>query len=220
MSLLKSSVGRKIFMAVSGMSLVMFVIVHFLGNSTIFFGPDWINSYAQHLHDLGPFVWIFRGFMLAMLLIHVFFGVVLTLENWAANPGKYAVSANLKASFSSRMMIWTGLSLLAFIIFHLLHFTVRVLPGVIQITDAQGRFDVHSMVVAGFHNAPLSGVYILAMVVLFLHLSHGIQSLFQTVGLNNDRSMPVFNALGKVVALLLLLGYSAIPILTIAWIIS
>ena len=207
-------------MAVSGLSMLMFVMVHFLGNSTIFIGPDWINSYAEHLHDLGPFVWLFRGFMLLMLSIHVYFAIILTLENWAANPGKYAVSRNLKASFASRMSIWTGLSLLAFITFHLLHFTVRVLPGVVQITDAQGRFDVHSMIVAGFHEIPYSGVYILAMVILFLHLSHGIQSLFQTIGLNNDRSMPVYNAIGKVVALLLLLGYSAIPILTIAWIIS
>ena len=109
MPILKSSVGRKILMAVSGLSMLMFVMVHFLGNSTIFIGPDWINSYAEHLHDLGPFVWLFRGFMLLMLSIHVYFAIILTLENWAANAGKYAVSRNLKASFASRMMIWTGL---------------------------------------------------------------------------------------------------------------
>ena len=96
MSLLTSSVGRKVLMAVSGFFLLSFVIAHLVGNSTIFVGSGWINAYAEHLKELGPFVWVFRSFMLLMVGIHIGFGVILTLENWGANPGKYAVSKRLK----------------------------------------------------------------------------------------------------------------------------
>src|SRR5512145_1386854 len=95
-----TSVGRKVLMAVSGFFMLLFVIAHLLGNSTIFAGPDGINAYAAKLHGLGPFVWAFRLFMIAMLLLHVLFGVLLTLENRAANPTKYAVRKAVKISLA------------------------------------------------------------------------------------------------------------------------
>ncbi|UCG39193.1 MAG: succinate dehydrogenase cytochrome b subunit, partial [bacterium] len=176
MSLLTSNVGRKVLMAVSGFFMVLFAVAHLAGNSTIFVGPDWINAYAEHLHSLPLVVWPFRAFMFVMLCIHVFFGVTLTLENWGANPGKYAVKKRQKVTFASNTMIWTGLLLLAFIVFHLLHFTLRVTPEVVQVLDAQGRFDVYSMMVGGLMDWGVAAVYIIAMVVLFLHTSHGIAS--------------------------------------------
>ncbi|UCF30587.1 MAG: succinate dehydrogenase cytochrome b subunit [bacterium] len=220
MSVLKSAVGRKVIMAVTGFFMVFFVLMHLLGNSTIFIGPEWINSYAEHLHDLPVVVWPFRGFMFVMLCLHVFFGITLTLENWGANPGKYAVSKKLKTTFAGKTMIWTGLLLLAFILFHLLHFTLKVVPEVPQVLDELGRFDVYTMMVAGLLNRVVAGIYIAAMIVLFLHTSHGIQSIFQTIGLNNERTLPKYNLAAKFLSAVFLIGFSAIPVLIVTWIIS
>src|SRR5512145_310188 len=108
-----TSVGRKVLMAVSGFFMLLFVILHLLGNSSIFAGPDGINAYADKLHGLGPFVWAFRLFMLVMLGTHILFGILLTLDNRAANPQKYQVKRMLKTSFAGETMIWTGVLLLA-----------------------------------------------------------------------------------------------------------
>ncbi|MBI5419706.1 MAG: succinate dehydrogenase cytochrome b subunit [Deltaproteobacteria bacterium] len=215
-----NSIGRKILMAVSGLFMVLFVIVHLLGNSSIFAGPDGINAYAEKLHGLGPFVWASRLFMLAMLGIHVLFGILVTLDNWSAKPDRYKVKKMLKASFASETMIWTGALLLAFIVYHLLQFTFRVTPDVVLGNDAKGRFDVFSMVAASFRFTPIVLIYVAAMVTLFLHLSHGIQSLFQSIGWNNDKTLPTYTRLGKVLAVVFLLGYSAIPVLLLSGILT
>ena len=221
MRLFSDSIGRKAVVAVTGLIMVLFVVVHLLGNTTIFAGPDGINAYAEKLHGLGPFVWAFRIFMAAMLVLHVIFAVLLTLENREANPDKYAVKKMLKTTFAGETMIWTGLLLLAFLVYHLLQFTVRVTPdiGVVG-NDAKNRVDVFTMVFTSFRITPIALVYVAAMVTLFLHLSHGIQSIFQTIGLNNDKTMPQFDALGKVLSALFLVGYSAIPVLILAGILA
>ena len=220
MRLLSDSIGRKAVVAVTGLCMVLFVIVHLLGNSTIFAGPDGINAYAEKLHGLGPFVWAFRLVMLSLLLLHVIFAVLLTLENWSANPGKYAVKKMLKATFAGETMIWTGLLLLAFLVYHLLQFTVRITPDIVLGNDAKNRVDVFTMVFTSFRITPIALVYVAAMVTLFLHLSHGIQSIFQSVGLNNDKTMPQFGMLGKILSALFLVGYSAIPVLILAGILA
>lgn len=213
MQLLKSTVGRKILMAITGQLMVLFVIVHLLGNSTIFVGADWINAYAKHLHDLGPFVWVFRLAMLTFFSVHVIFGIQLTLENSAANPKGYAVKNKLEATFASENMIWTGLLLAAFVVYHLLHFTVRVTnPEISQGIDAVGRFDVYAMVTGSFQQGIIAFIYVAAMIVLFLHTSHGIQSFFQTMGWNNACTRPVITKIGTVVAVFLGVVYACIPL--------
>lgn len=208
-----SSVGRKVLMGGTGLIMVLFVIVHLLGNSSIFAGPDGINAYAEKLHGLGPFVWAFRLFMLVMLGIHVLFGILVTLDNWSANPEKYKVKKMMKATFAGETMIWTGLLLLAFIVYHLLQFTVRITPDVVLGEDAKGRFDVFAMVTGSFRHASIAAIYVAAMVTLFLHVSHGVQSVFQTIGWNNEKTLPTYNRISKALAVLFLLGYSAIPVL-------
>ncbi len=215
-----SSVGRKVLMAGSGLFMVLFVIVHLLGNSSIFVGPDGINAYAEKLHGLGPFVWVFRLFMLAMLGIHLLFGILVTLDNWSANPDKYKVKKMLKATFAGETMIWTGALLLVFIVYHLLQFTVRITPDVVLGEDAKGRFDVFTMVTSSFRHTPIVAIYVAAMVTLFLHLSHGIQSIFQTIGWNNDKTLPTYTRLGQLLAVVFLLGYSAIPVLILSGILN
>jgi succinate dehydrogenase / fumarate reductase cytochrome b subunit len=216
MQILKSVVGRKVFMAITGQCMVLFAVVHMMGNSSIFVGPDGINAYAKHLHDLGPLVWLFRAGLFAMVAVHIIFAAQLTLENSAANPAGYAVKRQLKATFSSTTMIWTGIVLCLFIIFHILHFTAREIPGVVQGVDALGRFDVFTMVVSAFKNGGIVFVYLVAMAALFLHLAHGIQSFFQTMGWNTDRTQCTISAIGKAVAFILLAGYAVIPISILA----
>ncbi|QWV94330.1 succinate dehydrogenase cytochrome b subunit [Geomonas oryzisoli] len=216
MRILSSSVGRKILMSITGQLLIIFILIHLIGNSTIFFGPNGINAYAEHLHSLPPLVWAFRLFMLAAIAIHICYGVTLTLENKAANPGAYAVKRNLKASFASENMIWTGLLVLGFILYHLLQFTIHGTPDVVVGLDSANRPDVFRMVVTSFGNALISLAYMFAMLMLFLHLSHGIPSFLQTMGWNNEKTIPAFGTGGKVISAILMLAYISIPAVILA----
>lgn len=214
MRILSSTVGRKILMSITGQLLIIFILIHLVGNSTIFFGA--INTYAEHLHSLPPLVWGFRAFMLCAIAVHILYGVQLTLENKAANPGAYAVKRQLKASFASENMIWTGLLLLAFILYHLLQFTVHGTPDIVIGMDTLNRPDVFKMVVNSLSNGAIALIYAASMIMLFLHLSHGIPSFLQTMGWNNEKTIPVFGTGGKVVAAILMLGYISIPAVILA----
>ena len=218
MILTQSSVGRKILVAVTGVMLVAFICIHLLGNLSLFAGADAINAYAEKLHSLGPVVWIFRLVMLGIFAIHVIFAVQLTVENSSARPEAYMQKVNEEASFMSRSMIITGCVLLAFVVYHILHFTARVVgvENVETLVDAAGRFDVYTMVVQSFNNLAISGIYIIAMICLFLHLAHGVGSLFQTLGLTNDSTFDGVGKLGKVVSIVLLVGYVAVVLCGVA----
>jgi succinate dehydrogenase cytochrome b subunit len=209
----RSSVGRKIVVAGTGVILILFVIGHLLGNLQIFLGPDWINSYAEHLVDLGPFLWIIRGFLLVVVLLHIYFTIRLAIENRRARPERYRRKDVVKATVASRTMVMSGLVLLAFIIHHLLQFTVRVTdPRFVALPkDPSGHYDVYSMMVLGFSSPLVSGFYILAMFLLALHLSHGSSSFFQSLGLNNHKLAPRLELGGKIFAWLLFFGYTSIP---------
>lgn len=218
MRLLTSSVGRKILMAITGQLMVLFVVVHLLGNSTIFFG--WLNAYAEHLHAFPPMVWAFRLVMLIFVGVHACYGIMITLENKAANPGAYAVNRKLKANFSSENMIWTGVLIAIFVVGHLAHFTAKLTPDIVANTLPNGGIDVFNMVITSFRHGIVSVLYIVAMIALFLHLKHGIQSFFQTMGWNNDCTLPVISKIGTVVSVIFLLGYSSIPLLILARILT
>ncbi len=199
--------------AVTGVILILFVIGHLLGNLQIFLGPAWINGYAEHLRELGPFLWIIRAFLLFDVVVHIYYTVRLAIENRAARPQNYRRQDFVKASFASRHMVMSGVILLAFIIFHLLQFSFRVtdtrftgLPH-----DPLGHYDVYSMMVLGFMSPIVSIFYIFAMFLLCLHLSHGSSSFFQSVGLNNKNLAPRLASLGRIFAWALFVGYSSIP---------
>ncbi len=211
MRLFSDSIGRKAVMAVTGLLMVLFVVGHLLGNLTIFAGPNGINSYAEHLHALPPVVWGTRIVMGLAVIFHIILSIQITLENWAAKPDKYAVKKSLRATFASKNMIWTGVLLGAFIVYHLLHFTFRVTPNLVLGTDALGRFDVYTMVVLSLAGALIGIIYIAAMAALFLHLSHGVQSLFQTLGLSTAKLLPKYGTFGTVLSGLFFAGFAAIP---------
>ncbi len=214
MQLFSDSIGRKVVMAVTGLLMVLFVVGHLLGNLTIFAGENGINAYAARLHELGPVVWGTRVVMGVAVILHLVISIQITLENGAAKPIRYKETRQLKATFASRNMIWTGLIIGAFVTYHLLHFTFRTTPGVLLGTDAEGRFDVFGMVVDAFRGLNVAVVvYVVAMISLFLHLSHGIQSTFQSLGLSNSALLPKYGAGGKWLSALFLVGYGSIPVL-------
>ncbi len=213
--LFRSSVGRKLFMACSGLILVGFLTTHLLGNTTLFAGSAAINTYAEHLHKLGPVLWIFRLGLLGALLIHVTFGIWLTLQNRASKPMGYAKKTTQSTTLAAETMIYSGLTLLAFIVYHLLHFTLRKVgldPSLFR--NAVGQVDVFRMVVLSFQKWPLALLYAGGLTALFLHLSHGISSIFQTLGACNEHLLPLLRRAGIVTALILLVGYLSIPLLT------
>jgi succinate dehydrogenase / fumarate reductase cytochrome b subunit len=210
----RSSVGRKMIVAVTGVVLILFVVGHLLGNLQIFLGPEWINGYAEHLRDLGPLLWMIRGFLLIVVIAHIYYTIRLAVENRQARPERYRRRDIVKATLASRSMVLSGLVLLAFIIYHLLHFTVRTTdPRFAALPkDPLGHYDVYSMMILGFQSPLVSGFYILGMFLLALHLSHGSSSFFQSLGLNNQKLTPRLALAGRVFAWLLFIGYSAIPV--------
>jgi succinate dehydrogenase / fumarate reductase cytochrome b subunit len=179
-------------MAATGLVLFGFVTGHLLGNLQVFFAPEHINAYAHKLEALGPILWLIRAFLLACVVIHVWLAIQLTLENRAARPDKYGVDFTNRATLASRVMARTGFVVLAFILFHLAHYTVRAghpewSEHTFTLADGFTKVrDVHTMMVQGFSNGWVSGFYILAVGVLSYHLAHGIGSLVQTLGLKNE----------------------------------
>jgi len=209
-----SSVGRKMIVGATGVILILFVIGHLLGNLQVFLGPEWINAYSQHLRDLGPFLWLIRAVLLASVLLHIYFTLLLAIENRHARPEAYRDRNYVKASWASRHMVVSGLVVLAFIIFHLLHFTARKFNPQFQLLklDQLNRYDVYSMMVYGFHNVYASAFYIVGLFLLTLHLTHGSSSFFQSLGLTNQKLTPRLAIGGRIFAWLLFIGYASIPI--------
>lgn len=179
-------------MAVTGLVLFGFVTGHLLGNLQIFFAPEYINNYAHKLEALGPVLWLIRTFLFACLVIHVWLAIQLTLENRAARPDKYGVDFTNRATLASRVMARTGFVVLAFIVYHLMDFTLRVQhpewsEHTFRLADGTMTRDVYNMMVYGFSRAGVAIFYIIAVGILSYHLSHGIGSMFQSLGLKNEK---------------------------------
>jgi succinate dehydrogenase / fumarate reductase cytochrome b subunit len=210
----RSSVGKKMIVAITGIILILFVIGHLLGNLQIFLGPDWINGYSEHLHELGPLLWAIRIVLLATVIVHILVTIRLAIDNRRARPEAYIDKHHVKATFASRHMVMSGLIVLAFIIYHLAHFTVRVTDPRFALlkADPLGHYDLYSMMVYGFQNYYVSAFYILGLFLLALHLSHGTSSFFQSLGLNDKKLTPKLATAGRILAWLIFIGYTSIPV--------
>jgi succinate dehydrogenase / fumarate reductase, cytochrome b subunit len=202
---LHSTVGKKVVVALTGLVLYLFIVGHLLGNLQIFLGPEKLNAYGRYLHETAPLLWGARIVLLVSVFFHFLFTVQLTIHNRRSRPVGYAMHEPIQASAASRFMIWSGLFLIFFVVYHILHFTTGA---------AHPQFnplDVYGNVVIGFSSAPVIAVYALAMISLGFHLSHGVYSLFQTLGLNH----PKYNSLRRALALasgwLIPIGYLTIP---------
>lgn len=195
-------------MALTGLVLAGFVLGHMTGNLLMFKGPAAINAYAKWLHDNTGLLWGARVVLLASAFAHVWAGVLLTLENRAARSGGPAVDATRRAGLGSRTMPYSGVVILGFLIFHLLHFTLKA----VALGDVSYGEDVYKMVVAGFSCKTVAVFYIISMLLLCLHLSHGVSSVFQTLGLRNERWRGRLDVLALAYAWIVALGFISIPL--------
>jgi len=209
----RSSLGKKYVMAITGFGLWLFVIVHLLGNLQIFLGPGKINAYGALLKATPALLWSARIGLLFIATLHVVAAVQLSLANRRARPVGYEFKKPVASTFANRTMLVSGLIVLAFIVFHLAQFTFGwVDPQYLRLEDAEGRHDVYQMMVTGFSNPVVSALYIVSMGLLLLHLSHGVSSLFQSLGLRSKKTFGFFDKLAKISALAIFIGNSLIPL--------
>jgi succinate dehydrogenase / fumarate reductase cytochrome b subunit len=200
---LGSSIGKKLMMAITGLSFIGFLAAHLAGNLTIYGGKEAFNSYAEHLHSLGPLLTVAELVLLTFFLVHVITGVILFLQNLNARPVRYAVNKTAGGrTFGSATMPYTGALLLVFIIFHLLNFSF------VDKTDTT----IFNIVSSAFSSPLYVVIYILAMVVAAVHVSHGFWSAFQTVGANHSKYMPLIRTVGIAFAVVVGIGFGFLPI--------
>jgi len=213
------SLIKKYLMAITGLGMVIFVFGHLLGNLQIFLSPEEINEYAYFLHDIlpGEILWALRIGLLLMVGIHISMAILLKLENQAARPIGYVNNKWIQANSASRYMTYSGGIVLIYIIFHLLHFTVQAVhPEFGQLTYFLGNHltqDVYAMMIYGFSSQfwYVSLFYIIGMGLLCWHLSHGASSLFQSLGLRNERTRYWLNRIAWVYSIVVFIGFASIP---------
>jgi succinate dehydrogenase / fumarate reductase cytochrome b subunit len=213
---LESSIGRKVVMAVTGLILFGFVVVHMLGNLQVYLGPEALNHYGEFLRTMlhGGGLWIARVVLLAAVVLHIWSATSLTLSSRRARPQGYQEQKWVESTYASRTMRWSGVILFFFIVYHLLHFTT----GTLHPSFIEG--DVYHNFVAGFRVIPVSIFYIVAMVLLGLHLRHGVWSMFQTLGVSHPRYIRMAHIGAWIFAALVVIGNISFPLAVLAGIVK
>ena len=214
-SLSRTSVGKKFYMAVSGAILIGFLIAHMVGNLKMYMGPEAFNHYAEFLREVGYPVlphmaglWIFRVILLGCVGLHMLSAWQVYTQSRNARGSKYTKEESLSFAYASRTMRWGGVIIAAFVVYHLLHFTI----GVEWVHREFVQGEAYQNVVYGFQNPVVSGFYVLALVMLTFHVYHGLWSAFQTVGANHPQYNPFRRPLALVLALVLLAGFLTVPV--------
>ncbi|HVK71930.1 MAG TPA: succinate dehydrogenase cytochrome b subunit [Kofleriaceae bacterium] len=212
-SYVRSSVGAKQIMAVTGLLLLLFALQHMVGHFGMFKGRDAYNAYAHFLQGLGALKWLVRVGLLAILVVHIVAAISLSKANASARPQKYAVARYIRTSLFARTMLWTGLTIFVFLGFHIAHFTVGwVQPDSFHLLDDKGRYDAYSMFVLGFKNWGILAFYLVATALLSMHLAHGASSWFQSLGWRHPKYDGLIDKLGPVLAVIMIVGYAAPPL--------
>jgi succinate dehydrogenase / fumarate reductase cytochrome b subunit len=212
--LFQSTIGKKAIMAVTGVILFGYVLLHMAGNLQIYMGRDKINAYAQFLHSTPSLLWTARVVLLVSVLLHIWSAIALTMLSREARPVSYRKRGNVVSSYAARTMVWSGVIILAFVVYHLLHFTVgSVHPDFVPL-------DVHHNFVTGFKQIPVSVAYIVANLLLGTHLYHGLYSMFQSLGLNHPAYTPRIKTGAWAFALLITAGNVSFPIAVLAGVVK
>lgn len=217
----QTSIGKKWLMALSSTILFLYIVLHLVGNLKIFFGSDPFNHYAEWLRVAGsPMIpdqgalWVFRALLLIAIVVHIGAYVQLWLRTRTARGQRYREYRPQVFSYASRTMVWGGITILAFVVYHLLHMTFgTVHPGFIAA-------DPYSNVVMGFENLWVSLFYMIGVIALGLHLYHGLWSATQTFGLNSPRYNRYRRPVALWTALLITAGYLSIPLAVLTGILS
>lgn len=219
--LVASSLGSKYVVALTGLGLLGFVIGHLSGNLQMFAGRETFNAYAHFLKSKPALLWGARLGLLAVLALHMGVSLRLYRANRRARPVPYGFQDKIQATTASLTMVWSGLAILAFVVYHLLHFTIgTVRPDHFHRVDALGHHDAYTMVVLGFREPAIVAVYAIGMYALAMHLSHAIQSVFQTFGLNHPRYTPCLRRAGRIVGVGIAVAYLSIPAAVLAGVIT
>ena len=210
----RTSIGKKVVMAITGLILFGFVIGHMLGNLQVFMGANQMNAYAAMLKANATLLWGVRIVLLVAVILHIVAAVQLTRMSQRSRPEGYHYKDVIQADYAARTMRWSGPIIAVFVIYHLLHFTTG---------SVHPRFDVHDVyrnVISGFRIWPVSLFYIIAMVALAFHLWHGVWSMFQTLGLINPKSDKIIHRLAAIATLALVIGFISIPMAVLTGLIS
>jgi succinate dehydrogenase / fumarate reductase cytochrome b subunit len=216
LTLYRSTIGKKAIMAVTGLILVAFVIAHMLGNLQVFIGPAKMNAYSAFLKGLGELLWLARLILLAAVILHVTAAWQLTQIKNRARPIGYTRREPQVSTVASRTMRWGGVLLLVFIVFHILHFTTGTVFPVASRPDAMypafSHTDVYGNVISAFRTPWVVSFYVVAMLFLMLHLFHGAWSSMRTLGLSKPSRHPLHRRVATVIALVVWLGFTAVPV--------
>jgi succinate dehydrogenase / fumarate reductase cytochrome b subunit len=198
-----SSIGKKLMMAITGLSFCAFLAAHLAGNLTIYAGQNTFNSYAEHLHSLGPLVTVAELGLLMFAVIHVLTGLTLFYQNTTARGGRYAVNKKGGGrTIGSATMPYTGILLLVFVVVHLInfHFVDKSNTTIFQIVSEK------------FTNPLWVIIYMAAMIIAAVHVSHGFWSAFQSIGANHSKYMPIIMVFSIIFSLIIAVGFGLIPL--------
>lgn len=206
----RSTIGKKVIMAVTGLMMIAFVVVHMLGNLQVFAGPARLNAYSAFLHSTGELLWLVRATLLVAVVLHVDAAIALTRVAHAARPVDYDARAPQVSTLASRTMRWGGALLAAFIVFHILHLTTGTLHPAFTAGDVYGN------VIAGLRPWPVALFYVVAMVGLGLHLYHGTWSSVRTLGVARPSADPLRRRVALGLALVVAAGFALVPVAVLA----
>jgi succinate dehydrogenase / fumarate reductase cytochrome b subunit len=228
-----STIGGKIIVALTGLALVGFVLMHMLGNLQVFLGREALNHYAKSLKDLGPLLWVARLGLLGVLVGHVALAIRLKQRSNFARPIRYQFENTIQATWASRNMVLTGLLVLAFIVFHLAHYTLGIVDtaavkkpdGRVEYVnfldlketyteagETKTRHDVYAMTIHGFRNPFVAIPYVIFQILLGIHLLHGTRSVFQTLGINHPRWNHILTLMTQGLTGIIMAGNIAMPL--------
>jgi succinate dehydrogenase / fumarate reductase, cytochrome b subunit len=213
-SLLKSSIGKKQIVAVTGLMLVLYLVLHLAGNLLIFLGPSLFNLYAKTLAGFRPWLYLIEAALLLVFLTHIYVTVLLVLENIRASSGmvRYHV-ANSKGerSWATRLRTYSGLFILLFVVWHIFDFTLIDHYGPRSMIGGKS-LGLYGVVYNSFLNPIHSILYIIAMLSIGFHLAHGVQSCVQSFGYNHPKYSPMIRHIGNWFGVLIAFGFSSIPV--------
>lgn len=201
-----TTIGQKATMAVTGIVLTGFVVIHMLGNLQVYIGPTKLNAYGELLKSSALVLWGARIVLLLAIGSHAILGMRLARLSGAARPTPYKMKTAIKSTLASRTMVYSGLLIFFFVVYHLLHFTVGT------VHPSFDHKDVYHNVIAGFRVVPASIAYIIAMLGLGFHLNHGVWSLFTSLGVSHPRYSNALRRVASLLATLLVLGNVSIPL--------
>jgi len=203
LNIIGTSIGKKLMMALTGLSFCFFLLIHLAGNLAVYGGKDAFNSYAERLHSLGTIITVSEWGLLLFAIIHVLFGATLFYENLVARPSRYSVKKSAGGSgLGSATMPYTGFILLIFIAFHLFNF---------HFTDKTNQ-TIFQIMVSTFARLECVIIYVVAVLAAAIHISHGFWSAFQTIGANHPKYMPFIRGASLVYSLIIGIGFGIIPL--------